>query len=135
MRTTPYGRTPSSRSLLAMRQPLRTCSRNCLRSASLPIAEPPPVGGQTGRDDRADHQVPRADLVGQPLQVVIGRIDVDVRIEEEQIDAVEFHAVDLRGGRQVEHGVEIDGRLGIGTLADQAGPRGVVQFGKLCAMP
>jgi hypothetical protein len=31
-----------------MRQPLRTWSRNFLRSASSPIAEPPPVGGQTG---------------------------------------------------------------------------------------
>src|SRR5947209_10088761 len=48
MRTTPYGRTPSSRSLLATRQPFLTCSTNCFRSASEPIAEPPPVGGQTG---------------------------------------------------------------------------------------
>src|SRR5712671_1230855 len=48
MRTTPYGRAPSSRSRLAIRQPLRTWSVNFLRSPSLPIAEPPPVGGQTG---------------------------------------------------------------------------------------
>jgi hypothetical protein len=36
-----------------------------------PIAEPPPVGGQTGATTRADHQVPRLHLVGQRLQVVV----------------------------------------------------------------
>ena len=48
MRTMPYGRTPRSRSFWPMRQALRTCVRNFLRSSSSPIAEPPPVGGQTG---------------------------------------------------------------------------------------
>ena len=31
-----------------MAHALRTCSTNCFRSSALPMAEPPPVGGQTG---------------------------------------------------------------------------------------
>ena len=105
---------PRSRSFLPMRQALRTCVRKRPRSSSLPMAEPPPVGGQTGATSEPTTQPLRANLVGQPLQIVVGRIDVDVRIEEEQIDAVEPDAVRPRGGREVEHGVEIDGRLGVG---------------------
>ena len=57
---------------------------------------------------------------------------LDVRIEEEQIDAVELHAVHLGGGGQIEHRVEIDRRLGVrAALADQAGPHGVVNRGIL----
>ena len=48
MRTTPYLRMPMSRSVLPIAHALRTCVTNFLRSSSLPIAEPPPVGGQTG---------------------------------------------------------------------------------------
>ena len=48
MRTTPYWRTPMSRSFFAIAHALRTWVRKFLRSSSLPIAEPPPVGGQTG---------------------------------------------------------------------------------------
>ncbi len=55
-----------------------------------------------------------------------------MRREQKQIDAVELDAVDLGLGRQIEHGVQVDKRLGAGgTLADDAGPGGVVQFGEL----
>ena len=93
MRMTPYLRTPRSRSFLPIAQALRTCVRKFFRSSSLPIAEPPPVGGHTGATSDPTTRFFAADLVGQPLQVVVGRIDADVRIEEEQIDAVELRAV------------------------------------------
>jgi len=51
-----------------------------------------------------------------------------VRREQEQVHAVEPHAVDLGPGRQVEHGVEVDGRLAAVALADHAGPGRVVEF-------
>ena len=48
MRTIPDFRMPRSRNLRPMRQDFFTCVRNAARSASLPMAEPPPVGGHTG---------------------------------------------------------------------------------------
>src|ERR1039458_866567 len=48
MRTIPWGRAASSRSLRAIRQALRTCATKRCRSSALPMAEPPPVGGHTG---------------------------------------------------------------------------------------
>src|SRR5216117_4616795 len=48
MRTTPYFRMRRSRSVLPIAHALRTCVTKFFRSSSLPIAEPPPVGGQTG---------------------------------------------------------------------------------------
>src|SRR5580704_6865033 len=48
MRITPYGLIPSSRSFLAILQDFLTCSINRCRSSAPPMADPPPVGGQTG---------------------------------------------------------------------------------------
>ena len=48
MRMTPYLRMPSSRSVRPMPQAFSTWVRNFFRSCSSPIADPPPVGGQTG---------------------------------------------------------------------------------------
>ena len=48
IRTTPYLRMPRSLSFFAIVQALRTWVTKFLRSSSLPIAEPPPVGGHTG---------------------------------------------------------------------------------------
>ena len=57
-----------------------------------------------------------------------------MRIEQEQIDAVEADAVDSRGRRQVEHRVEIDRRLRVGPLADEPRPHRVVQCGfRVCS--
>ena len=90
------------------------------------------AGGRPhGRDDRADHQPVRANLFRQLFQLLVGRIDADVRIEQKQIDAVEPLAVDLGRGRQIEHRIELDRRLAALAFADDAGPRGVVKFGKV----
>ena len=72
-----------------MRQPLRTWSRNFACSSALPIAEPPPVGGQTGATTVPITRFRAAGLVGQLLQVVVRGVDVDVRGEEEEVEAVE----------------------------------------------
>ena len=73
IRTTPLGRTPSSRSCWAMRQPLRTWSRNFC--AILAAAHRRAAAGRRPdrRDDRADLQVPRPGLVGQRFELVVGR--------------------------------------------------------------
>jgi hypothetical protein len=83
------------------------------------------------RDDRADHQIPLSRLVGQTLQIVVRRVDADVRVEQEQVESVELDAVHFSRRGQVEHRVQLDGRLRIGTFADHPGPGGVVQFGKV----
>ena len=81
------------------------------------------------RHHRADHEPLGRDLVGHGLEVVVADVDVDVRVVEEDVDAVELDAVDLGRGGQVEHRVQVDRRLGAGApLADQAGPHRVVQF-------
>ena len=114
MRTTPYGRMPSSRSVLAMRQRLAHLRDEvaCARRRS-PIAEPPPVGGQTGATTEPTTRLRDADLSASRFRSFVGRVDADVRIEEKQVDAVELHAVDVGGGGQIEHRVEVDRRLGI----------------------
>ena len=106
----------------------------CLRSASPPIAEPPPVGGQTGATTEPITRFLRPHLVGELLQVVVGRVDVDVRGEQEQVDAVELDAVDLGLGGQVEHRVEVDERLGAGrALPTTPGQAALWSLGKLLA--
>ncbi|MCX6593861.1 MAG: hypothetical protein NTZ56_20290 [Acidobacteria bacterium] len=54
-----------------------------------------------------------------------------MRVEQEKIDPFKTLPIDLGRCGEAQHGVEIDGRFGIRTLADQAGPHCVVQFRKL----
>ncbi len=54
-----------------------------------------------------------------------------MRSEQEKIHAIEVRSVYLGRGGEVEHGVEIDGRLGIRTLAHQSGPHRIVESGKI----
>src|SRR5581483_11308426 len=54
------------------------------------------------RDERADDQAARGDLVGKFFQIVVGGINVGVRQREENVHAVELLAVHFRGGGQVE---------------------------------
>ena len=114
MRTTPYGRTPSSRSFLAMRQALRTCVDELL---ALLLARPSPSrrrsAARPARRPSRRRDLRDATLSASRFRSSSRRVDADVRIEEEQIDAVELHAVDLGRGGEVEHRVEIDRRLGV----------------------
>ena len=80
------------------------------------------------RHHRADLELPRPGLVGQLPDLVVAGVDVDVRDEEEQVEAVEPDALELGVGRQVEHGIEVDGRLAAVALAHHAGPRRIVKF-------
>ena len=80
-------------------------------------------------DERAHLQALGGDEVRHLLEVVLGDIGVGVRVEQEQIDAVELVAVDVGGDGHVEHLLEGDRRvIGVGFLADEAGPHRVVQF-------
>ena len=99
MRITPDRRIPTSRSVLPISQAFRTCVTNCCRSAALPIAEPPPVGGHTGATSEPTARCLARISIGKTLHLVVARVDADVRIEQKQIDAIERHAVD-RGVRR-----------------------------------
>ena len=107
-------RTPSSRSVRAMRHAFWTCVRNFLRASSLAHGRPAAGRRPDRGDNRADASPRDADLVGQRLQLVVGRVDADVRVEEEQVDAVELDAIDLGRGREVEHRIEAIGGSGRG---------------------
>jgi hypothetical protein len=79
-------------------------------------------------DQGADGKAFARDEVGDLLQFVVSRLGIGVRQEEEIVDALEFLAVDVGGGRQIEHVLEADGRLlaFTGAFADEAGPHGVM---------
>ena len=74
------------------------------------------------------------DFVGQGFEFIVGRVDVDMRVEEEQIDAVEPHALDFGVGGQVEHGIQVDRRFAARPFADNARPCGIVEFGVVVGM-
>ena len=103
-----------------------------LRQEFLPIGFVAHCGSAAGRrpdrrDQRSDDQSTAADAVCQPFQVVSARVDARVRVGEKQIDAVELHAVHGRGSGHVQHRVERDGGLTVGTLPDETRPHCVVQ--------
>ena len=114
-----------------MRQALRTWVTKLRRSSALPIAEPPPVGGHTGATTDPTTRPSAPNLVRQPRQIVIARIDRNVRFEQEEIHAIESRAVNFSGGGQAQHGIQADGRLRIRAFAHQAGPHGVVDAGEV----
>ena len=78
------------------------------------------------RDERADDEPTPAYAIGEPLEIVASRIDVDMWVEQKKIDAVEFRPVYGGRRREIEHRLEIDRRLGVWSLADQSRPHGVV---------
>ena len=129
MRTTPYLRMPRSRSFFPMRAGLPHLRQEVLPFLFVPHGRAAAGRRPHRRDERADDEMLRADLVGEPFQIVVGRVDADVRVEEKQIDAVELDAVHFGRRRHVEHRVEVDRRLGIRALADQPGPHGVMDSG------
>ena len=100
-----------------------------LRSSALPIAEPPPVGGQTGATSEPTARPRVRDLVGEPPDVVStwNRCSCAGRSGTGRRRRTALRRPRLR--REVEHRVEVDRRLGVGSLADQSRPHRVVEFG------
>ena len=81
------------------------------------------------RDERADREVALRDRVGEAAEVRLRRVRVDVRMEEEEVDAVEAAPARARLRGEVEHALERDRRMvGARLLADESGPHGVVQL-------
>ena len=131
MRMTPYLRMPSSRSFASddtrLAHLLEKPGAVRLRPHGRSAAGRRPHGS----DQRADDEAAPGDRIGEALRVIGRRIDADVRIEEEEIDAVEPGAVDFGGGRQVEHRLEVDRRFGAwASFPNQSGPHRVVQAGR-----
>ena len=53
-----------------------------------------------------------------------------MRVEEEQVHAIEFNSIDLGASGQVEHGIEVNAGFGAGAaFADEARPHCIVEFG------
>ena len=82
-----------------------------------------------GSNEGTDHEVPRSNAIGQSLQVVIARIDADVRLGQEKVDTLEPDPINQGLRRQIKHRVELDRRLGAGALAHEPWPHGVVERG------
>ena len=94
MRMTPYLRTPCSLRIFGDAAGLLHGERRSSRGpASLPIAEPPTVPGQTGATSEPTASPLRGDLVGHRADRVVAGVGIGVRMKQEQIDAVELLAV------------------------------------------
>src|SRR5271157_1921091 len=109
MRTTPYGRTPRSRSFCAMRQAFSTIVTKRLRSSALPIADRRP----NRRYERADRQILGPDKVGESLERVVARVDAGVRVCQKQVDAIELYAIDAGRSREINQRRQFDWRFGV----------------------
>ena len=88
-------------------------------------------GGPDRRHDGADGEIVLRRLVGQRLGLVRREVDVGVGRGMEDVDAVELHAIDLRRGREADHGIEVDRRLRIRSLAHKPRPHRIVKLGKI----
>src|SRR5258705_13612875 len=98
---------PRSRSLPPMRHAFRTCPTNSARSSLLPMADPPPVGGQTGATTEPTTK-PFARILSASRFNSSSLASMLMGIEEEQIHALEFDAAHFRRGSQVQHRVQVD---------------------------
>ena len=129
MRMPPVGRMPISRICLPMAQALRTCVEEALAVVRVAHRRAAAGAAPDRRDERADLQAVAGDVVGHPLDRVLVAVDVEMRRGDEEVDAVEFLAVDLGVGGQLEQRVERDDRLAVAAaLADDARPHGVVEL-------
>ena len=72
------------------------------------------------------------DLVCDCLELVLARVGIRVRLEQEVVDALELLSVDFRAGGKLEHAIEADGRFGSGFISafsDETGPHCIMEFG------
>ena len=108
--------------------------KNALRSTSSPIAEPPPVGGQHGRDQRADDEVLAADLVGELLEVVLGRVDVGGSDKNRSMPSNRWP---LTSALAVHSSICSNGSAVLGAffLADEAWPAALWSLGQVWSCP
>ena len=115
----------------AMRQALRTCVRKFCRSSSLAHRRAAAGRRPDRRDERADDEIlARAILSASRFRSSSVASMLTCGSNRNRSTPSNFDAVDLGRGRQVEHRVEIDRRLGSPVaLADEAGPHGVVKCG------
>jgi hypothetical protein len=74
-----------------------------------------------------------AGFVRERFQLVICGVDADVRIEQEEVKAIELSSIDFGSSRQVEHGIQIDRRFGTLAFADDTGPGRIVELGEAVA--
>ena len=120
MRTMPYLRMPRSRSLRPMRQAFSHLRQE---AAALVLA----AHGRSaagGRPDGRHQRSRRASLAHASLSARRFRSSSEESIsvcgrERNRSTPSNRHAVHFGGGSQIQHGIQIDGRLGIGTFADQ----------------
>ena len=96
------------------------------------MAEPPPVGGQTGATTEPTTKPLAANLIRELFDAVIVDIDAGMRIEKEDINAIESNAIDFGFGGQVEHRVEVDAGSAPGLpLPTRPGHMALCSFGKV----
>ncbi len=72
------------------------------------MAEPPPVGGQTGATSEPTTSLRLAMLSARLFQLIIGRVDAGVGQRKNKIDAIEAHAVHFGMRGQIQHGFEFN---------------------------
>jgi len=84
--------------------------------------------GPDGGDEGSDLEPVARDLVRHLLEGVVGEVGIGVGVEDEQIHAVEFLALDFGGDGELEHVVERD-RWVVGAVffSDEAGPHRVME--------
>ena len=134
MRTTPYGRTPSSRSFSAMRQAFAHLLDELL--ALVVAAHRRAAAGAAARPARRREPTTRpllANFVGELLDAVVGRCRCSMcGSKRKRSTPSNFTPLTSAFGGEVEHRVEVDERVRRrAAFADEAGPHGVVEFGKV----
>ena len=83
-------------------------------------------------DKRSNDQIFFRNLCRDPFQLIVRRINPDVRIEKKKIDSIKLNTTDRCTRREIEHRIKADDGLGSRrTLANKSGPECVVQIGKL----
>ena len=107
--------------------------RNFARSSAVPIAGPPPVGPQTGATTVPISSF-RARALSASRRMSSSLESMSMCGAKEEVEAVEADAIDFGVGRQVEHRIQFDRRLGARSFADHARPGGIVEFGKVVGM-
>ena len=117
---------PRSLSFLPIAQALRTCVTKSCGPRRSPIAAPPPVGGHTGATSEPTTNPRAAILSRSRFSSSSVASMLTCGSNRNRSTPSNFAPFDRRARGEVEHGVEIDRRLGVGPFADQSRPHRVV---------